>query len=101
VEKRFKRRQGLHYLVYVYRPDGASEPEGASLQVQIWAGEKLMGVGPAHAVTLAKGQDQPPAAHAERIALDAFTPGPYQLRVVATNGKSGDKVTRRLYFMVE
>jgi hypothetical protein len=71
------------------------------VQVQIWAGEKLMGVGPSHAVALSKSKDEPPAAHAERIALGSFSPGPYQLRVIATNGKSGEKVTRRLYFMVE
>jgi hypothetical protein len=37
----------------------------------------------------------------ERIALDAFAPGDYELRVVATDPATGRKVERRVGFRVE
>ena len=48
VEKRFKRSQGLHYVVYVYRSDAAaSMPADVVLQAQVWSGENSWAWAPA------------------------------------------------------
>jgi len=101
IEKAFKRGQGLHYLVYVYRPDAAAGmPADVVAQAQVWSGEKLMGVGPTHKVEFGE-KDAPPPRVAERIALDPMAPGRYELRVVATDKKTNEKAVRRVAFSIE
>jgi VWFA-related protein len=101
IDKRFRKGQGLHYLVYVYRPRAAAgTPSSVALQAQIWAGPKLMGVGPTHAVTFG-GPDDPEAKQAERISLDPLAPGAYELRLVATDTKTKEKAVRRVSFTIE
>lgn len=101
VEKRFKQRQGLHYLVYVYRPEAsAGEPADVIVQAQVWVGEKVVGAGPSHPVAFG-GPGDPPPRQAERIALEPLGLGPYELRIVATDRRTGARAVRRLHFMVE
>jgi VWFA-related protein len=101
VDKRFRRDQGLHYLVYVYRSEGvAGTPADVVVQAQVWAGDKLMGVGPTQKVAFG-GKDDPPPRAAERIALEPLGPGTYELRLVATDKASGEKAVRRTSFVVE
>jgi hypothetical protein len=96
IEKVFKRGQGLHYLVYAYRPEGAAgAPSDVVVQAQVWSGEKLMGVGPTHKVEFGE-KDAPPPRVAERIALDPMGPGRYELRLVATDRKTNEKAVRRV-----
>jgi VWFA-related protein len=101
VEKQLRRGQGLHYLVYVYRPDGATgTPSDVVLQAQVWAGEKLQGVGPSHKVAFPDTGSAFPR-QAERIATDGLGPGTYELRLVASDRTSGDKAVGRASFTVE
>jgi hypothetical protein len=101
VEKRFKRSQGLHYVVYVYRSDAATAtPADVVLQAQVWSGEKLVGVGPSHKVAFG-GADAPPPRLAERIALDRLGVGAFELRLVAQDKTTGDKAVRRTPFTIE
>ncbi len=101
IDKVFKRGQGLHYLVYVYRPDAAAgAPSDVVVQAQVWSGEKLMGVGPTHKVEFGDKDAAPPRV-AERIALDPMGPGRYELRLVATDRKTNEKAVRRVSFSIE
>lgn len=101
VDKRFRRGQGLHYLVYLYRSDAAAaSPADVVLQAQVWSGDKLMGVGPTHKVAFGAG-DAPPPRQAERIALEGLGAGTFELRLVATDKATGEKATRRTTFTVE
>jgi VWFA-related protein len=91
VERRYRRGQGLHYAVHVYGRAG----EAATLQGQVWRGTTLLGVTPRHELAAGEGSRK----WSERIATDAFLPGAYELRVVATAG--GEKSERRVAFVVE
>jgi hypothetical protein len=96
LDKSFRRGQGLHYVVHVYTPPDTL-PTPVTLQAQVWRGRKLVGVTPSHELA-----DAPEGRKwSERIATDAFEPGEYQLRVVATDPKSGRKVERSVAFRVE
>ena len=94
VDRRFRRGQGLHYVVHAY---GLPPPGGATLQAQVWQGSRLVGVAPKHDLAPAPGE--PAAKWSERIALDSFAPGDYVLRVVVTDG--GAKAQRQVSFRVE
>jgi hypothetical protein len=94
VERRFRRGQGLHYVVYAY---GLPPSGGVTLQAQVWEGSRLVGVTPRHDLAPAAGETA--AKWSERIALDAFAPGDYELRVQATAGSV--KAQRRVSFRVE
>jgi VWFA-related protein len=101
VEKRFRRGQGLHYVVYLYRSDAATAmPADIVLQAQVWSGEKLVGVGPSHKVAFG-GADAPPPRIAERIALEGLPAGAYELRLVAKDNATGDRAARRAPFTLE
>ena len=101
VEKRFKRSQGLHYVVYVYRSDAAASlPAEVVLQAQVWSGEKLVGVGPSHTVAFG-GADAPPPRVAERIALGGLGVGAFELRLVAVDKSTGEKAVRRTPFTIQ
>ena len=66
------------------------------LQAQIWQGSKLVGVTPKHELPRrARG----PRAGASGSRLEAFPPGDYELRVVAT-GPAGGQAERRVGFRV-
>jgi VWFA-related protein len=96
LDKSFRRGQGLHYVVHVYTPPDTL-PTPVTLQAQVWRGRKLVGVTASHELPDAPGGRK----WSERIATDAFEPGEYQLRVVATDPKSGRKVERAVVFRVE
>ena len=68
-----------------------------TLQAQVWRGSKLVGVTPKHELEDAPGGRK----WSERISLDAFAPGDYELRVVATDPGTGAKAERRVSFRVE
>lgn len=96
LDKSFRRGQGLHYVVHVYTPPDTL-PTPVTLQAQVWRGRKLVGVTASHELSDAPGGRK----WSERIATEAFEPGEYQLRVVATDPKSGRKVERAVTFRVE
>jgi hypothetical protein len=93
-ERRFRRGQGLHYVVHAY---GLPPSGGATLQAQVWQGSRLVGVTARHDLAPAAGETT--AKWSERIALDAFAPGDYELRVQATAGTA--KAQRQVSFRVE
>jgi VWFA-related protein len=96
IDKIFRRGQGLHYVVHVYTPAQAAT-RAVTLQAQVWQGKKLVGVTPTHEL-----EDAPAGRKwSERIALDAFAPGEYELRVVATDPATKEKAERRVGFRVE
>jgi len=98
VERRFRTGQGLHYVVHVYsRAWGGPGAPPAMLQAQVWRGRKLVGVTPKHELAPAPGEAA--AKWSERIALEGFAPGAYELRVVATAGSAA--AGRRVPFAVE
>jgi hypothetical protein len=95
VDRRFRRSQGLHYVVHVYEP-----PSGQAdvvLQAQVWRAKQLVGVTPEHA--LARG----PAGRkwSERLSLASLAPGPYELVVIATDRATKRRAERRVVFRVE
>ncbi len=94
VDRRFRRGQGLHYVVYAY---GLPPSGGATLQAQVWQGARLVGVAPKHDLAAAPGE--PAARWSERIALDSFAPGDYVLRVVVT--ARDERVLKQVTFRVE
>lgn len=103
VDRRFRRGQGLHYVVQVYGPHAAAgDPAGsglqATLQAQLWQGERLVGVTPKHDLHAAAGEA---AKWGERIALEGFAPGAYELRVIATGSGPGATAQRRLPFTID
>jgi len=95
IDKTFGPGQGLHYAVHVYTPKAAA-PGPVTLQAQVWQGKTLIGVTPKH--ELADGPEG--RRFSERIALEAFPPGDYELRVVATGPASGQQAERRVSFRV-
>ena len=63
----------------------------------MWHGAKLVGVTPVHEIA-----DTPAGRKwSERIGLDGFQPGDYELRVLATDPGTGAKAERRVSFRVE
>jgi hypothetical protein len=68
-----------------------------TLQAQVWQGSRLVGVTPKHDLAPAAGETA--AKWSERIALDSFAPGDYELRVQATAGSA--KAQRQVSFRVE
>jgi VWFA-related protein len=96
VDKTFRLGQGMHYVVYVYT-SGAASRGAVTVQGQVWQGKRLVGVTPTH--PLAEAPDA--RKWSERIALDGFPPGEYELRVVATDAATGQKAERRVSFRVE
>jgi len=103
VDRRFRKGQGLHYVVHVYGPaatagDAAAPGFEATLQAQVWQGERLVGVTPKHDLRALAGDA---AKWSERIALEGFVPGAYELRVIATGAGPGAPAQRRLPFTVE
>jgi VWFA-related protein len=96
MEKVFRAGQGLHYVVQLYTP-AQGRPGAVTLQAQVWRGSKLVGVTPKHELADTTGVRK----WSERIALDAFAPGDYELRVVASDPGTGAKVERRVNFRVE
>ena len=96
VDKTFRLGQGMHYVVYVYT-SGAAARGAVTVQGQVWQGKRLVGVTPTH--PLAEAPDA--RKWSERIALDGFPPGDYELRVVATDAATGQKAERRVSFRVE
>lgn len=96
IDKTFGPGQGLHYVVHVYTP--ATLASGTvTLQAQVWQGQKLIGVTPKHELA-----DAPEGRRfGERIALDAFRPGEYELRVLVTGAAADQKAERRVRFRVE
>jgi VWFA-related protein len=94
VEKRFRAGQGLHYVVHVYSRPGTP---ATTLQAQVWRGKKLVGVTPKHELASPPGETA--AKWSERIALDGFAPGAYELRVAANAGR--ETAERRVAFAVE
>jgi VWFA-related protein len=96
VARVFRPGQGLHYTVQLYTSSQA-KPGPVTLQAQVWRGSKLVGVTQKHEL-----EDAPGARKwSERISLDAFAPGEYELRVLATDPGSGAKAERRVGFRVE
>ena len=96
VERVFHQGQGMHYMVHLYTPSKAA-PGLLKLQAQVWRGTKLIGVTPTHELKDAPGGRK----WSERIELDGFPPGDYELRVVASDPGSGAKAERRVSFRVE
>jgi VWFA-related protein len=95
IDKVFGPGQGLHYAVHVYTPAAAAAGP-VTLQAQIWQGKRLVGVTPKHEL-----EDAPEGRRfSERIALEAFPPGEYELRLVATGSSAGQKAERRVSFRV-
>ncbi len=98
VDRRFRRGQGLHYVVHVYAPPAAGLPAGeATLQAQIWHGNRLVGVTPRHDLAAAPGESA--AQWSERVSLEGFAPGEYELRVLVAG--RGAKAQRQVSFLVE
>jgi hypothetical protein len=96
IHKSFGPGQGMHYAVHVYTP-AAVAAGPVTLQAQIWQGKRLIGVTPKHELT-----DAPEGRKwSERIALEAFPPGDYELRVLAAGPSAGQKAERRVSFRVE
>jgi hypothetical protein len=96
IEKTFGPGQGLHYVVHVYAPAGDSPPS-VTLQAQVWQGKRLIGVTPRHDLP-----DSPQGRKwSERIGLDGFRPGDYELRVLATDPATGRTAERRVAFRIE
>ena len=98
VERRLRSGQGLHYVVHVYFGSaGEAAAAGVTLQAQVWRGSKLVGVTPRHDLVSAPGENA--ARWSERISLEGFVPGDYELRVLASAGTA--KVLRQVTFRVE
>jgi VWFA-related protein len=95
VDRRFRRTQGLYYVVQVYEP-----PTGQAdvvLQAQVWRGKALVGVTAPH--------DLPRSPEgrkwSERVSLSTFAPGAYELVVIATDRTTKLRAERRVAFRVE
>jgi hypothetical protein len=95
IDKTFGPGQGLHYAVHVYAsPDNATA--SVTLQAQVWQGKRLVGVTPKH--ELPNGPDG--RKWSERIAIEGFAPGEYELRVVASDAVTGRMTERRVSFRI-
>ena len=95
VDRRFRRSQGLHYVVHVYEP-----PSGQAdvvLQAQVWRAKQLVGVTPEHA--LPRGPEG--RKWSERLSLASLAPGAYELVVIATDRATKRRAERRATFRVE
>jgi VWFA-related protein len=95
IEKTFGPGQGLHYVVHVYAsPENAAA--SVTLQAQLWHGQKLVGVTPKHELP----NDAQGRKWSERIGIEGFPPGEYELRVVASDAQTGRKTERRVSFRI-
>ncbi len=95
IDKTFGPGQGLHYAVHVYcSPDNANA--SVTLQAQLWRGKKLVGVTPKHELP----NDPQGRKFSERIGIEGFPPGEYELRVVASDSVTGRMTERRVSFRI-
>jgi VWFA-related protein len=95
IDKTFGPGQGLHYAVHVYcSPDNSAA--SVTLQAQLWQGKKLVGVTPKHELP----NDPQGRKWSERIGIEGFPPGEYELRVVASDSVTGRKTERRVSFRI-
>ncbi len=100
VARRFRRGEHLDYLVVVYeRRKGKGAPADVVVEKQILSGSKLL-TQSAPSPLADLGSDDA-RAEGGRLRLDAFTPGDYELRIVATDRASKATATRSLRFAVE
>jgi len=99
VERRLRPGQGLHYVVHVYAGSAAGPPAGATLQGQIWQGSRLVGVTARHDLAFAPGGSA--AKWSERVSLQGFAPGLYELRVLVGGPDGKEAAQRRVSFRVE
>jgi VWFA-related protein len=98
VERRFRSGQGLHYVVHAYVGSAGEAAAGrVALQAQVWRGSTLVGVTPRHDLASVPGETA--AKWSERISLEGFVPGDYELRVLASAGSA--KALRQVSFRVE
>jgi hypothetical protein len=112
VDKVLHPGQGLHYAVHVYGGGAGAALQGAVLQAQIWQGGRVVGVTPKHELTAGGAPDAAPqpsveaasvpaAKWSERIALQGFAPGVYELRVIVSDREGKPAAQRRVAFRVE
>jgi hypothetical protein len=130
VEKAFHPAQGLHYVVHVYAGGAGAALPGCVLQAQVWQGSRLVGVTQKHELSAARQAPAAPATPSspapgpsrekevpsapqkevpstpaakwsERIALQGFAPGAYELRVLVTDRDGKPAAQRRVSFHVE
>ena len=95
IDKTFGPGQGLHYAVHVYCSP-ANAAANVTLQAQLWHGTKLVGVTPKHELP----NDPQGRKWSERIGIEGFPPGEYELRVVASDAVTGRKTERRVSFRI-
>jgi hypothetical protein len=93
--RRFRSGQGLHYVVHVYASPAGSA--AVTLQAQVWLGPELVGVTPKHALVANPGETT--TRWSERISLEGFAPGAYELRVLAAAGNA--ETEQQVSFSVE
>ena len=112
VDKLFHPGQGLHYAVHVYGGESGAALQGAVLQAQIWQGGRVVGVTPKHELSAGgspgaaasaspEAASIPAAKWSERIALQGFAPGVYELRVIVSDREGRPAAQRRVAFRVE
>ena len=99
VERRFRPGQGLHYVVQAYAGAPAGPAAGATLQGQVWQGSRLVGVTAKHDLAFAPGTSA--AKWSERISLEGFAPGVYELRLLVHGSDGKEAAQRRVSFRVE
>jgi VWFA-related protein len=98
VLRRFPRNGSLYYGLYVY--DAARDPGGTTdvvCQAQVWAGGKLQGVSPVHAVPADPGAPRPAVG---RVVLEGLAPGEYELRVLVVDRQGKVNAQRRATFTI-
>jgi hypothetical protein len=99
VSRRFTRGSRLNYLLVVYDRAKSGVVGSVAIDKQILSGNVLL---TKSSPTLLTGAS-PDGARAEggRLRLDAFSPGEYELRIVATDAAARTSATRSLRFTVE
>lgn len=94
VTKQVRRGQGLHYVVNAQTPQAGE----LSVQAQLWSGDRLAAAAPPRTV-LASGSVTG-VRLAERIDLQAFPPGRYELRIVVRQTVSAATARRAVPFEI-
>jgi len=99
--RRFKKDGAVDFMVFAYNAKAEKNTADLVIQSQVFSGSKLVYASPIAKMTIPESVDLLRIPYAARVSLEAFNPGPYELRVVVIDRLTKATTFRRVYFTVE
>ncbi len=100
VTRRFKRGEGLDFLVFAYNAKADKKLTDLVIQTQVYSGSKLVYAAPLTKMAPPE-DDLQRIPYAARLLLESFDPGDYELRLVVIDRLAKTSAQRSINFTVE